>query len=50
MKESWKRQRNGSNASTRFIVWEPQAAYRLRIDIREWSGGETQLGGNILLE
>jgi hypothetical protein len=46
MKEAWKRQREGSNASTGFIVWEgplwrrsparelePKAADRLGVDI-----------------
>jgi hypothetical protein len=61
MKETWKRQRDGSNASTEFIVqegtlWrgtparelEPPAVYRLGVDIGEWSGGEGPLDGKII--
>jgi hypothetical protein len=63
MKEVWNWQRDGSNTSTGFIVWEgalwrwisareleSTAAYRLGVDIGERSGGETPLGGKILLE
>jgi hypothetical protein len=62
MKEAWKRQRDSSNTSTGFTVWEgalwrgtPEESwspshYRLEVDIGEWSGGEIPLVGNFLLE
>jgi hypothetical protein len=63
IKETWKRQRDGSYTSTGFIVQEgalqrgttarelePTAAYRLGVAIGERSGGETLLGGKIILE
>jgi hypothetical protein len=61
MKEAWKSQKDGSNASIGFIIQEGDlrrgssrelestAAYTLGVDIGEQSGRKTPLGGKILL-